>query len=233
MSCHNHTSNPGTVCLSNNSNISSCNGHSNSSACWCHITTGCHSHANSCSSHSGYVGPRTITFTNTDVTAGEIIDLENEIEELQYELNVEADRRGTPGAPIDVVHGVVDASELRAIRDLFVNVVGGSSQYPYSDAEIAFEELIKHETVEAMKDQLKSNVASTCACDCNYACTCDCNYACTCNCNYCTCHCNYCTCHCNYACTCDCNYNNGSCTCDCNNVNQCFANTGTCSCDCH
>jgi len=203
-SCNGHNGNVG--CHSNNTTVG-CQGNSNTTGCHSHnATNGCLNHNNSCSSHAGYVGPRTITYTNVDVIAGEVIDLEYELDELQHELNVEADRRNIAGAPIDVLHGVVDTSEIRTIRDLFIDVISGTVQSPYSDNEIAPEELITHETVEAMKDQLKSDVATTCACDCNYSCTCHCNYSCTCDCNYCTCDCNYCTCNCNYSCTCDCNY---------------------------
>jgi len=228
-SCNGHTSRP-NGCRSHTQRNGTCSGYTNTSGCYCHSTGGCTSHSNSCPSHPGYVGPRTITYTNIDVNPGEIIDLQDELEELQHELNVEVDRRGI-GSHIDVLYGSVDASEIRDIRDLFITIVGGSPHSPYSDAEIAPSEIIDHTTVEAMKDELKSNTASTCACDCNYSCTCHCNYSCTCNCNYCTCHCNYCTCNCNYSCTCNCNYH--SCSCNCNYSDSCFADVGYCSCDCN
>ena len=204
--CHGHTNSGG--CTSN-TNLGGCTGHNNAVGCTGHTTTGgCTGHTASCPSFTGYVGPRTITWTNTIVESGEIIDLQQEFEEFQEQLNIEAERRdvNTASLPIDVLTDPIAASSVRELRDWFNDITLIPPSPPYDDATIQFQELIQDETIEALKSDLKDNVASECACDCNYSCTCDCNYSCTCNCNYCTCDCNYCTCDCNYSCTCLCNY---------------------------
>ena len=214
-SCNGHSppsgcpSNTGNVnCYVNTSTPHACHSHTNTTGCHSHSTAagGCVGHSNSCPSHAGYVGPRTVVFTNVEVTAGEVIDLENEFNELQDEINTELVRRSLPGGPLDVIYSPVSANDIRQLRDLFLTIVGGSAVSPYSDNEIKSEELIEDSTIETMKDMFVANVGTACACDCNYSCTCDCNYSCTCDCNYCTCDCNYCTCDCNYSCTCNCNY---------------------------
>ena len=187
-----------------------CHGNTNSGGCHSHNNIGgCHSHSNSCGSHSGYVGSRPVNFTNVEVIAGEVIDLQNEFNEFLYQINVEAGRRGYTSLP--PLGGNVETTDIREMRDLFLQIIGTSGSpapavYPYTNSQINSSQLIDDVTIEAMKDQLKANIESVCPCNCNYACTCNCNYACTCNCNYCTCDCNYCTCNCNYSCTCDCNY---------------------------
>ena len=126
----------------------------------------------------------------------------------------------------------IEASELRAIRDLYLDLTIQAAASPITNTQILSGQPVLATTTETMKDGIVDD-ASTCVCDCNYACTCDCNY-CTCDCNYCTCDCNYaCTCDCNYACTCDCNY----CTCDCNyctcDCNYCTCNCNYCTCNCN
>ncbi len=187
-----------------------CEGHSN-------LIGTCITHTNSCGAFYGYVSSRTITFINGDVQEGEVIDLEDEIHELLQELNNEATRRspivGSPTPIGNILTQPIQSSQIRSVRDLFIDLLDISAQSPYSDVEIAPTIVIENETIESMKDGIISD-SSICVCDCNYSCTCECNYSCTCVCNYCACDCNYCTCNCNHACQCNCAYG-GSCSCDC------------------
>jgi len=188
----------------------------------------CNGHTNSCSSHSGYVPATTITFTNEDVVAGEEIDALDEIHELLDKLNDESDRRSVLNESTPISLTLTDplaSSQIRQIRDLYLDILNTTASSPITDTEIAVGQPLRADTIETMKDGIISD-SSTCVCDCNYACTCDCNY-CTCDCNYCTCDCNYCTCDCNY-CTCNCNY----CTCDCNYSCTCNCNY-SCTCNCN
>ena len=233
--CHGHTG--GTE-------VDNCTCYGHSGTTETHSCT-CHGHTNSCPSHGGYVPATTISFTNVNVVTGEVIDLQDGITELLSKLNTEATRRhnvfGTN--PISLaLDNPVEATELRAIRDLYLTLVGGTAASPITNTQIAAGQPILASTTETMKDGLVADAGTCqcncnyCTCNCNYACTCNCNYACTCNCNYnCTCNCNYaCTCNCNYACTCNCNY---ACTCNCNyctcNCNYCTCNCNYCTCNCN
>ena len=205
--CHSHV---GTGC-SSNSTTGSCASHSSTGSCASHATSGsCTSHVNSCPAHGGYVSGTTITFTNVNVSAGEEIDAQNEINELLSKMNAESNRRSVLGesTPISLtLTNPLASSQIRQIRDLYLDILNTTAASPITNTQINVGQPLLATTIETMKDGIVADSAP-CQCDCNYACTCNCNYACTCDCNYaCTCNCNYaCTCNCNYSCTCVCNY---------------------------
>jgi hypothetical protein len=171
----------------NDSDSCTCNGHSGGTE---QDTCTCYGHTGSCSSHSGYVPAVTITFTNETVSPGEEIDAQEAIHELLSKLNDEANRRhdalGTN--PISLtLDNPIEAAEVRAIRDLYIDITGNANTSPISNTQIAAGQPVLASTIENMKDGLVADAAD-CRCDCNYSCTCNCNYDCTCNCNYtCTC----------------------------------------------
>jgi hypothetical protein len=135
------------------------------------------------SSPYGTPGSDTRSYSIADVGASQTID-NAKWTELYNNVNTERSRRGYGAIGNPGFTGIIQASDLNALRD-GINSAG----YTGGFGGVSVGNIVRATDINSMIDKIQAAGA-----------------VCVCNCNYCTCNCNYCTCNCNYACTCNCNY---------------------------
>lgn len=124
-----------------------------------------------------------VYYTIDDVTLANLID-DAKWTEIYNVVNSERSRRGYSAISNPGFSGIVEASDLNALKEGI-----DSAGYTSGFTGVTIGAIVTATHINSMIDKVQASGA-----------------VCLCNCDYCTCNCNYCTCNCHYSCTCNCNY---------------------------